>query len=634
MGSTLPGRTPIKDAGRELHVFRTRTLFIAVCALLGCITLVVRLTQLQVFEHEQFRELSADNSLRVAPLAPTRGLILDRSGIVLADNRPVWQLTLVPEQVTDLDGTLRELRREGLIREADLESLDQRIERAQRFNSVTLRSSLTEEEVARFAVLRPRFPGVAIEARLIRSYPHGALAAHAIGYVSGLSSADYAGLDDPDEYAATRHIGKIGVERRYEAALHGHVGHHQILTTATGRALESVPGQAPQPGDNVWLTLDIGLQRIAEEHLANVRGAVVALDPTTGDVLAMASSPAFDPNDFVTGLGRDEFAALRDDLDRPLFDRALRGRYPPGSTIKPVLALAALDKGVTSVNHRVHCKGFFSLPGSTHRYRDWRPEGHQIVTLHDAIAESCDVFFYELAPLLGIDHMHDYLTAFGLGSMTGIDLDGEKAGLVPSREWKRNNFSRREDQAWFPGETVIASIGQGYLLATPLQLAHAAAAIALRGDRFRPRIVRQIENSLDGSVTVIEPEPLPPVILDASVHWEPVIVAMRAVLQGENGSARHVGFDAPYTMAGKSGTAQVFTVAQEDEYKEEELDERLLDHALFIALAPVEDPRIVVAVIIENGSSGSRVAAPVARALTDYWLVERDAPRTSARAPQ
>ena len=629
MGSSLPGRTPIKDAGRELSVFRTRTIVAGLLALAGCIALVVRLAQLTIVEHDTLRALSADNSLRVEPLAPTRGLILDRNGNVLADNRPVWQLTMVPERVADIDDTLARLVTAGLIDADDRPALDGRLRATQRFNSVTLRRSLSEEEVARFAVLRPRFPGVAIEARLIRTYPYGSVAAHAIGYVGGVSAADLATLDNPGEYAATQQIGKVGVERRYEASLHGQVGHHQLLTTATGRTLDSIPGESPEPGDNIWLTLDLELQRIAEQQLADTRGAIVALDPRNGEILALASSPAFDPNGFAEGLNRAEYAALTNDLDRPLFNRAVLGRYPPGSTIKPILALAALEQRVTTLDHQINCLGAFSLPGSTHRYRDWKPEGHQLVDMHDAIAQSCDVYFYALAPSLGIDAMHDYLTRFGLGSPTGVDISGEKAGLVPSREWKRLHFSRREDQSWFPGETVIASIGQGYMLATPLQLAHATAAIAMRGQRYRPRIVSAIESAADGSLIRTEPATLAPVALSREANWDAIIAAMHAVLQDAKGSAQHVGRGAPYQMAGKSGTAQVFSVAQEDEYDEAELDVRLRDHALFVAFAPLAEPRIVVSVIIENGSSGSRVAAPVARALLDYWIIERPAARTS-----
>ncbi|MEM8984225.1 MAG: penicillin-binding protein 2 [Pseudomonadota bacterium] len=628
-GPALQARTPIKDSGHEVLVFRIRTLLAILVIAMACLLLVGRLTYLTIVQHDQYRALSADNSLRVAPLTPTRGLILDRNGQVLADNRPVWQLVIVPERVADLDATLQSLQREGLIDATDVERFDARAERSQRFESVTLRSDLSDVDVARFAVVRPRYPGVAIEARLLRYYPHGTLAAHAIGYVGGLSSADLNSLERPDNYAGTRQIGKVGVEQHYEAALHGEVGHHQLLTTATGRALESRPGDAPEPGRNLWLTIDLGLQQVAEAQLEGVRGAVVALEPATGDVLAMASSPSFDPNAFAAGLGQQEFAALRNDLDRPLFDRVLRGRYPPGSTIKPIIALASLETHVTSLSHKINCQGAFSLPGSSHRYRDWRPEGHQLVDMHDAIAQSCDVYFYALAPALGIDTMHEYLTRFGLGSLTGIDLSGEKAGLVPSQAWKRASFSRREDQSWFPGETVIASIGQGYLLATPLQLAHATAAIALRGKRVPPRIVRYIEDPASGAMQSPVRAPLDPVSLNSDAHWDAIIAAMQSVLQGFNGSARLVGVDAPYAMAGKSGTAQVFSVAQEDEYDEEELDERLRDHALFVAFAPVDEPRIAVAVVIENGSSGSRVAAPVARALTDYWLRDQAVTQSS-----
>ncbi len=629
----IGSRAPMKDAGLELRIFRARMFVAGLIITLACAALVGRLIQLQILEHEQYRALSADNSLRVAPLAPTRGLIYDRNGVVLADNRPVWQLELIPEQVIDVAGTLERLHAAGFIDADDRSAIGERLRRSQRFQSVTLRSQLSDQEVARFAVQRPRFPGVTIEARLIRHYPHGPLAVHAIGYVGGLSADDLAGLDAPEQYAATKQIGKVGIEQHYEATLHGQIGHHQLLTTAHGRTLEKIPGAQPVPGENIWLTLDINLQRVAEEALTGVRGAIVALEPSTGEILALVSTPGFDPNAFATGLKQAEFSALTNDLDRPLFDRTLRGRYPPGSTIKPILALAALETHVTSLEHRIFCRGAYSLPGSSHRYRDWKPEGHGLVDIHDAIAESCDVFFYELASELDIDRMHDYLTRFGLGEITGIDITGEKAGLVPSRAWKRSAFSRRQDQSWFPGETVIASIGQGYLLATPLQLAHATATLGLRGRRFQPHIVQQRGGSVDADVTVTEPIELPSVELENPVHWEAVVNAMRDVMQGENGTARQSGMNAPYTMAGKSGTAQVFSVAQEEEYDEDELDERLRDHALFVAFAPLENPQIAIAVVIENGSSGSRVAAPVARRIMDYWLVDRPAVQSAERLP-
>ncbi len=613
-------KTPLKDTNAELRVFTTRSLVAALIIVSLTLALIGRLIQLQIVKHEQFAELSLGNSLRIEPLAPTRGLIFDRNGKVLAENLPAWQMELTLEQSPDLEATLNALLDQGFISSDDLPDINERIDRNQRFKPTVLKSRVSEEEIARFALQRPRFPGVDRKARLIRHYPNGKLGVHVLGYVSGISSNDINNLEDPDNYIATRQFGKTGVEHRYETLLHGKTGYHQILTNAHGRALESIPGRSPQAGDNLHLSIDADLQAVAESELAGRRGAIVALDPRNGQVLAMASSPAFDPNAFATGLRTREFAELRDNLERPLFNRTVLGRYPPGSIIKPILAIAALETHISSLQHRVFCEGSFSLPGSTHRYRDWKPEGHGLVDMHDAIAESCDVFFYELAPELGIDAMHDYLSRFGLGDVTGIDLVGEKPGLVPSRQWKKDNFSRRADQVWFPGETVIASIGQGYLLATPLQMAHATAALGMRGKRFAPQLLLRSENPANGEEQIIQPLELQPVVLQNALHWEAVVNAMRDVLLGANGTARAAGLGASYTMAGKSGTAQVFSVAQEDEYDEETLDVLLRDHALFAAFAPLDEPKIAVAVIIENGSSGSRVAAPVARRLLDQWL--------------
>jgi penicillin-binding protein 2 len=373
-------------------------------------------------------------------------------------------------------------------------------------------------------------------------------------------------------------------------------------------------------GENIFLSLDLDLQRAAANALEGRRGAVVAIDPNNGEILALYSSPSFDPNAFATGMSPSEYNALQNDNDRPLFNRAVRGTYPPDSTIKPMLALAALEVGATNLTRRSLCWGWYSLPGSTHRYRDWRPEGHGEVDLHDAIQQSCDVYFYEISRDIGIDNMHLYLDQFGLGRKTAIDMIGESDGLNPSREWKRKAFRERADQVWFPGETIIASIGQGYMLATPLQLANATAALSVRGIRFRPHLVAAFEDPLTGRRTLIAPEPLPRVQIENEFYWENVLVAMHDVMQSERGTARAIGLGAPYQMAGKSGTAQVFSVAQDAEYDEEEIDERLRDHALFIAFAPFEEPQIAVSVIVENGSSGSRVAAPIARAVMDEYL--------------
>ncbi|MEO0577020.1 MAG: penicillin-binding protein 2 [Pseudomonadota bacterium] len=609
----------IKDTAAEQRIFLQRIALAFVFVLLASGAVVARLTQLQVMDHNYYSELSAGNQIRLEAAPPTRGLILDRNGVVLAENLPVYQLEMIAEQVPDVGESLTALESLGLIEAGDIENINDRRRRTAPFNPVLVKSRMNEADVALFAQHRPYFQGIDIRARLVRHYPHKQLAAHALGYVGGLSPTDLSRVDRTN-YKGTAHIGKTGIERAFEDTLHGSTGNNAVITTAEGRAVSFEPRVEPTPGRNIYLTLDIELQRVAEKALDGRRGAIVAIDPNNGDVLAIVSAPAFDPNGFTNGMNSRDFALLQQDLDQPLFNRAIAGRYPPGSTIKPVLAFGALDSGRTSPNSTINCEGHFSLPGSTHRYRDWKPEGHGLVDLKDAIAQSCDVYFYQLAQDMDIDLMHDYLIEFGLGPILGIEIPGEKPGLVPSREWKQQRFSRRADRVWFPGETVIASIGQGYMLATPLQLAHIAGTLGTRGQRFKPRITLAFEDAISGEREAVAPIVLPPVQRGDQHTWTHTIEAMQDVLQSVRGSAYATGRDAGYGIAGKSGTAQVFSVAQEDKYDDLELDERLKDHALFVAFAPVEAPRIAVAVIVENGSSGSAVAAPIARAITDSWL--------------
>ncbi len=620
--------SPIKDHHSERRLFAARLAVSAVVATLLLGTVITRLVQLQVVDHEHFAEQSHGNRIRIEAIPPTRGLIFDRRGRVLAENLPAYQLELVPEQVRDLDDTLARLAAARLIDAEDIPRFRELSRSGPRFKAVTLRFRLGDDEISQFAVQRPRFPGVDFQPRLVRHYPHGERTAHAIGYVGAISTRDLKRLD-PAEYAGTAHTGKTGVEYENEPNLHGTPGYRQVVTNARGRQVPAdarewsqalAEGDSPRPGMNLHLSIDLDLQRVASEALAGRRGSIVAIDPQNGEVLALVSAPSFDPNAFAVGMSSSEFRALQSNPNQPLFNRAVLGKYPPGSTIKPMLALAALQSGATNLTRRTLCRGFYTLPGSTHRYRDWKPEGHGQVDLHDAIAQSCDVYFYEISRDIGIDRMHEYLTAFGLGSATGIDVTGEASGIVPSRDWKRRQFSTRENQVWFPGETVIASIGQGYMEATPLQLAHATATLAMRGERFRPRLVRAVEDPLTGETTPVPPESLGRVAIDNEFYWDNIVDAMRDVLLGESGTARAAGAGAPYAMAGKSGTAQVFSVAQEAEYEEEEVAERLRDHALFIAFAPLAEPQIAVAVVVENGSSGSRVAAPIARRMMDQYL--------------
>jgi penicillin-binding protein 2 len=619
---------PIKDHHSETRMFTGRVILAATVGLLLLGTVVARLVQLQIVDYEEFAAKSQGNRVRIEAVPPIRGLIFDRSGRVVAENLPTYQLELIPEQVPDLIDTLARLSLLGLIEEEDIPRFVELAASGLRFKPVTLRFRLSDEEISNFAIQRPRFPGVDLQPRLVRHYPHGKATAHAIGYVGALTTDDMERLD-VTEYAGTSHTGRTGVEYKQELELHGSPGHRQVVTNARGRQVPSNPmnlspalaeSRSPFPGANLHLSIDLDLQIVATEQLAGMRGSIVAIDPTNGQVLALVSAPAFDPNLFALGMTTSEYNALQFDPDRPLFNRAVRGSYPPGSTIKPMLALAALEVGATNLTRRSFCPGYYSLPGSRHRYRDWKPAGHGEIDLHEAITQSCDGYFYEISRDIGIDRMHFYLDQFGLGQATGIDMVGERSGLLPSREWKRSAFSERADQVWFPGETVIAAIGQGYMLATPLQLANAAATLAARGVRYTPHLVTAIEDPLSGRRVLIGPEPAGRVRLENEESWEKVVAAMNSVMQGERGTARAVGRGAPYSMAGKSGTAQVFSVGQDETYDEEEIEERLRDHALFIAFAPLEDPQIAVAVVVENGSSGSRVAAPMARAVMDTYL--------------
>ena len=620
--------SPIKDHHSERRLFASRVAMAAVIGVLLCGSVVARLVQLQVFDHEVFAEKSQGNRIRIEALPPTRGLIFDRKGRVLAENLPAYQLELIPEQVADLDDTLKRLADIELIDRKEIPAIRSRSVQGPRFKPVTLRVRLSDSEIANFAIQRPRFPGVDFQPRLVRHYPNGESIAHALGYVGAVDTSDLQRLDAA-AYVATAHTGKTGIEYKFETDLHGSPGYRQVVTNARGRqiptdtrelALSLDNKESPLPGANVYLSIDLDLQLLATEELAGRRGSVVAIDPENGEILALVSAPAFDPNIFATGMSTDDFTALQSDPGQPLFNRAVRGAYPPGSTIKPMLALAALETGATNLTRRNFCRGFYTLPKSTHRYRDWKPKGHGAMDLHDAIAQSCDVYFYEISTVIGIDRMHSFLDQFGLGQYTGIDMVGEHRGLVPSKEWKRSAFRNRADQTWFPGETVIASIGQGFMLATPLQLANATAALAMRGKRFRPHLVAATEDPITGARTLIAPQALNDVDITNEFYWESVISAMHDVMQGERGTARAAGRGASYEMAGKSGTSQVFSVGQDEEYDEEEIAEHLRDHALFISFAPVDNPKIAVAVIVENGRSGSRTAAPIARAMMDRYL--------------
>jgi penicillin-binding protein 2 len=613
----MPLSVTIKDYLFESRLFMQRTVQALVLSALLIVILVGRLVYLQVLAHEHYITLSDDNRIKILPLPPNRGLIFDRNGLILADNLPSYRLELTPEQIHDMEATLDALAQLVEIRDVDRKRFEKLRQRTPAFKPVPLRFHLSDEEVARFAINRHNFPGVDIEAGLSRHYPHGPLATHALGYVGRIDERDLQRIDVSD-YSGTTHIGKVGIERTYEDMLQGSVGYRQVETNAEGRILRTLVRTAPTPGKNLYLTLDAELQNVAEQAFANRAGAAIAIDPNDGEVLALVSKPTFDPNLFVNGIDSEAYQSLRDDDKQPLFNRALRGQYPPGSTLKPFVGLGGLEQGITSPRAHTFCPGFYQLPGKERKYRDWKRSGHGTVDLGAAIAQSCDVYFYDLALSMGIDRIHDFLSPFGFGKRTGIDISGELPGLLPSRQWKR----AARNEPWFPGETLITGIGQGFVLTTPLQLASATATLANYGRRVKPHIVASTQDYGDPELTPVTYETVPEMQIEDRHHWTEIISAMREVVHGTRGTARKIGLDAEFDMAGKTGTAQVFSLKEEEKYDAEKLAEKLHDHSLFIAFAPIEKPRIAVAVIVEHGGSGSAVAAPIARTILDHYLSE------------
>lgn len=607
----------IKDTGRETRLMNTRALIAAVLVMLALIGLLGRLVYLQVINHGHYITLSHKNRVNILPVPPTRGLIYDRNGVVLAENLPTFSLEIVVERVPDLDRTLAELGELVAISDTDIQRFRQLVRARRPYEGVPIRVRLTEQEAARFAIDRHRFPGVDVEARLARHYPLGPLTAHAVGYVGRINSAELARIDR-SAYRGTNHIGKTGVEYSYEDALRGQVGLQQVETNAVGRILRVLERtDEPLPGQDLHLNLDVRLQVAAEQALGEARGAVVALDVETGGVLAMVSLPSYDPNLFVDGIQTGPYNALINSPARPLFNRAIRGQYPPGSTVKPFIGLGGIESGSIRADESTFCRGWYTLPGGTRRYRDWRREGHGHTDLDGAITESCDVYFYQLARTMGIDRFSDYLKTFGFGRRTGIDIGGEAGGLMPSREWKR----RVHNQSWFPGETLITGIGQGFALATPLQLASVTATFANDGLRLRPRLVHSQRDKASGELQAQGPEVLDVLPKRSAANWTKIRDAMTHSVHKLRGTAAGIA-DASYRIAGKTGTAQVFGIAQDAEYDKETVLEHLRDHALFIAYAPADEPRIAVAVVVENGGGGGSVAAPVARQVLDAYLLE------------
>ncbi len=603
----------LKDHTSEARVFSGRVALVSLFCLLLLIVVAVRYYTLQVINHQDYVTQSDRNRIQAQPIAPTRGLIYDRNGRILADNRPSYTLSVVKERVPDLEAALTLVGSLISVSDNDLERFDKALQQRRRpYQSIPLRYRLSEEEIALLAVNEYRLPGVEVEAQLVRYYPYKELFAHVLGYVGRINDVELNNFSEEEyeRYEGTFTIGKVGLERYYEDTLLGQVGSQNVEINARGRVLKTLARQDPSPGRDLRLYLDVAVQQAAYDALGGQRGAVVAIDPRNGGVVAMVSTPSFDPNLFVTGISYKDYNDLNTSLDKPLFDRVLQGQYPPGSTLKPLLGLGGLQSQTIDASTQVRDPGFFRLPNQDRVYRDWKRGGHgQAVDLNQAIVESCNTFFYTLANRMGIDTIHAFGAQFGLGSRTGLDLPSEKSGIWPSREWKRNT----QGVAWYPGDSINVGVGQGYVLLTPVQLAVMTATIAARGIRYEPQIVQP-----EGDLTL----PLNRVDM-ADEQWDYVLKAMEEVVHGRRGTAKAINKGMAYRMGGKTGTAQIVGMAQNEEYDIESVDKRQRDQALFISFAPVDNPSIAVAVVIENGEHGS-AAAPVARQVIDaYFESER-----------
>jgi len=614
----MRSHSELRNHPLEQHHFRIRLGVAAVMVLVCFGILATRFFFLQATKHDYFQTLAENNRISLVPIVPNRGLILDRNGVILAHNFFVYTLEITPSKVKNVDQIIDDLSKLVEVSGMDRKRFNKLRAQSHSFESVPIRTHLNEIEAARFAVNRFRFPGVEIRSRLFRHYPQGSLGSHMLGYIGRINDKDILSLEesgDASNYKGSDHIGKSGIEQYYERNLHGTTGFQQVEIDADGHAVRVLSSTAPIPGENLTLSLDSKLQSIAEQAFGERRGAMVAINPKNGEVLAFVSQPTFDPNLFVDGIDTDSWKALNDSLDKPLINRPLRGIYPPGSTFKPFVAMAGLENGKREPPFSISDPGFFTLPGSSHRYRDWKPSGHGQVDIQRAITISCDTFFYGLAMDLGIEKLTSFVSHFGFGRKTGLDIHGEIGGLLPTPEWKW----RRWKQRWYPGETVIVGIGQGYTLVTPMQLAHATATLANNGVAMRPHLVASIQANNSG---VNRPVPLQ--AMDRVPLKQENIDIVRAGMMGvtqPGGTAAAVGANSPYNVAAKTGTAQVVGIRQNEKYNASKLDERHRDHALFIAYAPAEDPKIALAIIVENGEHGGSTAGPIARKVMDYYLL-------------
>ena len=618
--SAMNRAVELRDHQRELYNFQLRLAIAGGAVLFAFFILFVRFFYVQVLQHDYYHTLAEQNRIFIVPVVPNRGLIVDRNGVVLAHNFAAYTLEIMPTQVDDFEDMINRLSILVDITPKDRRRFQKLLEEGHDFASVPIRTRLNDEEVARFAVNAYRFPGVELNARLFRHYPNAEIASHVVGYIGRISDPDVAELKEKGmaaNYSASDNIGKVGLEQRYEKDLRGVTGYEHVETDANGQSVRTLRSILPVSGNDLRLALDARLQQVAEQVFRDHRGSLVAIEPATGGVLALVSKPGFDPNLFVEGIDPQNWDALNNSPDHPLNNRALQGVYPPGSTFKPFMALAGLESGKRKPGFTISDPGYFMLGGRGRAYRDWKAGGHGIVNMHKAVVESCDTYFYGLAHELGIDFIHEFIGQFGLGRKTEIDLEGEVDGLLPSQEWKQRRFQEK----WYVGDTISVGIGQGYNLTTPLQLAFATAILANDGRIFRPHVVQHIQDSQTGELTTIEPEPIGEVPLKPE-NVKRVRDAMVDVMK-PGGTAAWAGMGAKYLFAGKTGTAQVIGLKGQ-KYDEDRVHARHRDHALFIGYAPADDPKIALAVLVENGGHGSSTAAPIARQVIDFYLLGKE----------
>jgi len=616
-----------KNPEQELKHFHRRLTSAGSLVLLAFAILFARFIWLQVIQHAYYQTRAEDNRISLVPIMPTRGLIIDRNGRIMAHNYSAYTLEITPSKVVDLEKTIDGLEQVVEIQPKDRKRFKKLMDESRNFESLPIRTRLSDEEVAKFIARRYRFPGVEIKARLFRQYPLNESASHLLGYIGRVNDRDLEAIgnkNQEDNYRGTEHFGKSGLEQKYEFELHGQTGFEQVEVGSSGRAVRVLARIPPVSGNNLTLTVDANLQEVAEQTFGDRRGALVAIDPATGGILALVSMPGFDPNLFVDGIDSQSWDDLNNSSDKPMLNRALNGTYPPGSTFKPYMALAALELGKRTPQQTIRDPGFFNFGG--HVFRDDKKGGHGIVDMYKSIVESCDTYYYMLANDLGIDHIARFMRKFGFGQRTGIDIEGESEGVLPSQEWKKKYFKRADQQRWYAGETISIGIGQGYNAYTPIQLAQAMAALANNGVMYRPHLVKFVTNTKTGVVTPIEPKPLRTIPLKPE-NSEFIKQAMIGVNKEGTGSRAFAG--AEYVSAGKTGTAQVFSLKGE-KYSEGHVKEHLRDHALFIAFAPADKPTIALAVVVENGGFGAQAAAPIARQVLDYYLLGK---RPEAPAP-